>query len=205
MNKFQRFIVACFNVLYPYKVYNKENVPEGAAIFVSNHFRGIDPGFISDVYYKDIYFLAKEELFKNKFIGKLIKSFGGIPINRTNPGLNSIIKATKVLKEGHKLVIFPEGTRNKTGTDELQSIKGGSGVFAVKSKSPILPIILSGKAKIFRRTKIYVGKPFELSDYYGKKLDAKAIEEIDEIIRDKMLEAQAELKSIINKKKKCKS
>ena len=206
MNGFYRFILRGFSIFYPYKVYNRDNVPKGAAVFICNHFRAIDCAFVADVYCRDIFYLAKEEVFKNKLLAKIIKSLGGIPINRDNPSISSILKATKALKDGHKLAIFPEGTRNKSGTDQLQEIKSGSGVFAVKAKVPILPIMLSGKARMFRRTKIYIGKPFELSEYYDKKLTPEVISEIDGVIREKMLETQIELKSVCNKKKKkCKS
>ena len=93
---------------------------------------------------------------------------GGLPIDRDNPDMKSLMTALKVLKEGHKLAIFPEGTRNKTGSTELQPIKGGAMIFAVKAKSPIVPIMIDRKLKMFRKSNVIVGKPFELTEYYGK-------------------------------------
>lgn len=190
-----------FNIAYPYKIHGKENIPQGGAIFVCNHFRAIDCGFIADAYNKDIYFLSKKELFKNKFFGKILKSFGAIPVDRENPDLKSMMIALRVLKEGHKLVIFPEGTRNTTGTTELQSIKGGSMIFAVKAKTPIVPMMLSGKAKIFRKTHLIIGKPFELDEFYGKKLDDEDMLKMEQIVSSKMIEQQNQLLEIITKKK----
>ena len=88
----------------------------------------------------------------------------------------------------------------------MQELKGGAGVFAVKTKSPVVPVMFYKKAKIFRRTYLIVGEPFELSEYYDKKLTKEDYEEIDEIIRKKMLETREKLKELRAKKgKKCKS
>lgn len=205
MNFFHKIPIFFFNLAYPYKIYGKKNVPKGGAVLVCNHFRAIDCGFIADIYSKDIYFLAKKELFKNKLIGKIIKSFGAIPVDRENLDMKSMITSLRVLKDGHKLVVFPEGTRNKTGTSKLQPLKGGSMLFAVKAKCPIVPIMLSGKAKPFRKTHIIVGEPFELSEFYEKRLSESDIKEMETFVSQKMVEQQNLLNELLlNKKRKSK-
>lgn len=205
MNFFQKIPIFFFSLLYPLKIHGKENIPQGSALLLCNHFRAIDCAFVAEVYGKDISFLAKKELFKNKLFSKIITSYGGIPIDRENPDMKSLLKAIKVLKDGHKLAIFPEGTRNKTGTTQLQPIKGGTVVFSVKAKAPIVPMILSRKAKIFRKTHIIVGKPFELSEFYGEKLTEENIKKLEKVVFDKMLEQQLILmEKLSSKKKECK-
>lgn len=194
-----------FNIVYPYKIHGKENIPNGGAVFVCNHFRAIDCGFVADAYNKDIYFLAKKELFNNKLLGKIVKSFGAIPVDRDNPDIKSMMVALKVLKDGHKLTIFPEGTRNKSGTTELQPIKGGSMVFAVKAKCPIVPMMLNGKAKPFRKTHLIIGEPFELDEFYGKKLDENDMLKMEEIVSRKMIEQQSKLFKLLSSKKRGKN
>ena len=81
-----------------------------------------------------------------------------------------MMKAMKVLKDEHKLVVYPEGTRNKTGSNEIQDIKAGAALFSVKTQKPIVPVITYQKPKMFRKTYMYVGEPFEFKEYYGKKL-----------------------------------
>lgn len=203
MRGIHRFILRSWNIFYPVKIYGKENIPEGNCVIVCNHFRAIDCGFVADVYNKkDIKFLAKKELFKNKFIGKIIKSFGAIPIDRENPDMKSVLEAMKILKSGGKLVIFPEGTRNVSGSTELQELKGGTAIFALKTKSPIVPVMMLDKAKCCKKTHIIVGKPFELSDYYGKKTSEEDLKVIDGIIREKMIAEQVKLREIVESKKK---
>ncbi len=199
MNFFQKIPIFFFSLLYPMKVYGKENIPEGGAVFVCNHFRAIDCGFIARVCDKDIKYLAKKEIFKNKLFTKIVRSYGGIPIDRDNPDMKSLLEAIKEIKKGHKLCIFPEGKRNISGTNDLQEIKGGSVIFSVKAKCPIVPIMMLKKAKIFRRTKMIIGKPFELEEYYGKKLSEEDISAMANIVREKMIEQQNILKNM-NKK-----
>lgn len=206
MNFLHRIPIFFFSLLYPCKIHGKENIPKKGepAVLVCNHFRAIDCGFAARAYPKDMFILAKKELFKNKFLAKVLKSYGAIPVDRSKPDLKSILASSKVLKEGHKLIIFPEGTRN-TQNEELQELKGGSAFFAVKAKCPIVPMMLNGKARIFRRTHLIVGKPFELTDFYDTKITPEITVKMDEIVREKMLEQQAELKKLLTKKKKGKN
>jgi len=104
MNFFQKIPIFFFSMLYPMKVYGKENIPEGGAVLVSNHFRAIDCGFIARICDKDIKYLAKKEIFKNKLISKIVKSYGAIPIDRDNPDMKSLLEAIKEIKKGNKSI-----------------------------------------------------------------------------------------------------
>ncbi len=202
MKGFFKFTIYAFNVLYPVKIIGRENIPEGGAILVCNHYRAIDPGFVARAYIDDAFYLAKKELFSNKLMIKILKSYGAIPIDRDNPDIKTMFSILKILKEGHKLVIFPEGTRNKSGTDELQPLKPGSAMFAVKAKCPIVPMMLLKKSKFLRKTYLIVGEPFELSEYYGKQLTDDDVKKLDLIVSEKMKEQHAKLRSMFNEKGK---
>ena len=194
-----------FSLFFPSKAYGKENFPQGKALIVANHYSAVDPAFLYKFTKKDIFFLSKKEALQNKIAKRLLEEAGAIGIDRETNDMRGMMNAMKVLKDGKRLVVFPEGTRNKSG-EELQELKGGAGVFAVKTKSPVVPVMFYKKAKIFRRTYLIVGEPFELSEYYDKKLTKEDYEEIDEIIRKKMLETREKLKELRAKKgKKCKS
>lgn len=205
MHGFRNFLVKCFNIVYPKKIYGKENIPQGGAILVCNHFSAMDCAFLVNVYSKDNFFMCKKEITANKFLWFFVKRFGGIPIDRGGTDLKSFFATVKILKNDHKLTIFAEGTRNRTGTDELQELKSGTTVLSVKTKKPIVPIMILKKPKIFRRTKIMVGKPIDLSNYYDKKLDDGVIEEMNALLKDSMLSVQKELKEKVPKKGKVKN
>ena len=201
MNFVQKIPVYVFSLFYPIKVYGKENIPKGGAVFSCNHFRAIDCGFIALISSKKTKYLAKKEIFKNKFVSKVVKSYGGIPIDRENPNVKSLLEAIKALKSGNKLLIFPEGTRNISGTNQLQEIKGGTVIFSVKARCPIVPIMMLNKAKVFRTTKIMIGKPFEFSEYYDKKIDDEDISAMELVLRQKMIDTQNQLIELLSKKK----
>lgn len=201
MNFLHKIPIFFWSIFYPIKIYGKENIPSDGAILVCNHFRAMDCGFVARAYDKDIKFLAKKEIFKNKLFSKIVTSYGGIPIDRDNPDLKSLLAAIRTVKDGHKLCIFAEGTRNKSNTNQLQELKSGTALFAVKAKCPIVPIMMYKKAKIFRRTHMIIGKPFTLEPFYDKKLSQEEQDEMDNIVREKMIEQQDILTEIINSKK----
>ena len=108
---------ALFTLIFPSKVYGKNNFPQGKALIVANHYTAIDPCYMLKFAKKDIFFLAKKEAIENKRFGKFLISVGAIPIDRENNDVRAMMNAIKVLKEEKKLVVFPEGTRNKTSME----------------------------------------------------------------------------------------
>lgn len=204
MNFFQRIPLFFYNLIYPSKIIGKENIPADGAVIACNHYSFLDPAYLLNLSNKNLFFLAKEELFEKKLTGKFLASYGGVPVNREKPSMKTLLFCVRILKEGKKLVIFPEGTRNKSKNGELQDIKGGSVVFAIKSKTPIIPVMFLRKPRIFHKTYIKVGKPFELTQFYDKKLVEQDIIFLDCLLKDKMIEQHNELKNSVLKKKKCK-
>lgn len=201
MNGFQKFILKLCTFLYPVKYIGVDNIPKGGAILVSNHLSVIDCVYLRKMYSNEMYLLAKKELFKSKLVAKILKSFGAIPVDRQKPALSTLLTAASVLRRDCKLLIFPEGTRNKTGTTQLQQIKDGSAVLAVKTKKPIVPIMIYKKAKLFRRNYVMIGKSFEFSEYYETKMQGDEIKKMDSIVRERMVEEQRKLFELLQVKK----
>lgn len=110
-----------------------------------------------------------------------------IPIDRGKTDLKAIKMSMKVLAENKILTIFPEGTRNKTNED-LGEVKAGAGMLAIKTKTPIVPVWIEKKPRIFRLNTIKFGKPFTLEEYYDKKLTSDVLAEAGEKIAERLLE-----------------
>ena len=105
-----------------------------------------------------------------------------------------------ILKDGKKLVIYPEGTRTHNENMQLGEVKHGASMFAIKAKVPLVPMFISRKPKLFHRTKVYFGKPFTLEEFYGKKLDSETLEASSNVIAEKMNEVRdIALKSLTKK------
>ena len=176
-------------ILFPTKVIGKECLKKGQrAILVSNHTSNMDSILLALHLGESKYFLAKKELFENKLLGWFMKKFGGIKIDRKANDINAIKNCIKVLKDDKKLVIYPEGTRNKGDGDnlELGEIKGGASMLAIKTKSPVVPIYINRRPKMFRKTTITIGIPFEFTEFYEHKLDSEVLDKAGEILSEKM-------------------
>ena len=177
-------------LIYPTRIIGRKNLPKGRCVISVNHTSSLDAPLLAANLFEKKYFLAKEEIFRNKFKGGFVKFLGGMPVNRVQPSLEQIKNALKVLKNNKKLVVFPEGTRrgDKVDKGEMGETKNGVAFFAVKTKSPVVPVWLNTKPKLFRLTRIIIGEPYELTDFYDRKLDESAIKESGQIINSKILE-----------------
>lgn len=185
-------------ILHPTFIKGKKNMPKGKAILCCNHRSNWDIALFHLFYTVKIKILAKKELFKNKLFGAMLKSYGGISIDRDANDLHAIKVCMKILKDGEKLFIFPEGTRLKNEDEIMGEIKSGLALIAIKTKTPIVPIWVMRKPKIFRKSVYLIGQPFELSDFYNIKLDEEALKQANQIVREKMLELR---ESKLKKKK----
>jgi len=174
-------------IFYPTKIIGRKNIIKGKAIMAANHTSNMDVVLLLANTYEKKYVMAKKELFKNKFVGAILKSYGGISVDRENNDIAALKKSLKVLKNNKKLIIFPEGTRNKTeDTSKLMEIKKGTAMLAIKSKSPVIPVWISRRPKAFRLTKIIIGEPFELTEFYGEKLSDENLQKATQIISEKI-------------------
>lgn len=161
-------LIPIFLFFYNYRVTGRENVPEsGAYIACANHLSAIDPIFVGISLPHRMFFMAKAELFRTRLIGALMRGLGAYPIKRGEPDIKSIKTSLKLLGDGRVLGLFPEGTRFKASEAPAEP---GIALLAIKSKVPVLPVAIVSNYKFFKRTRVIIGKPIELTEYYDKKL-----------------------------------
>src|SRR5699024_6415880 len=123
-----------------------------------------------------ISFMAKEELFENKFLNKLLTSLNAFPIKRGAADRAALRKTLAILKEGKTLGLFPEGTRSKTG--EIGKTLSGVGFFALRSEAEVIPCAIIGSYKGFKKLIVVYGKPIDMEYYRKKKVSAKEMAEV---------------------------
>ncbi len=164
-----KFILApIIKVLYKIKTVGMENIPEkGPYILCANHRNAMDPVLIGVVYPHKVSCIAKAELFNNKLAAWYLGKMGAFPVKRGEPDMKSIKNSLKILNEGKILGIFPEGTRNIS--DDIKA-EPGIAMFAIKSKVPVVPAAIISEYKMFKKTKIIIGAPIILEEYYDMKL-----------------------------------
>lgn len=185
---FAKGIVFIFQKLFfRIEIYGKENIPmSGRLILCSNHHSNWDPVTLAVFFPRQVHWMAKKELFKNKIFAKLLFSLGVFPVDREGNDLTAIKKSLRILKEEKVLGIFPEGTRVKYFNDDF--IKSGLALIAVKSQSPVLPIYSEGKYKLFSKIKIIIGQPIYIELEDNVKLSNEKYTEISKDIMRKVYE-----------------
>ncbi|HHY73148.1 MAG TPA: 1-acyl-sn-glycerol-3-phosphate acyltransferase [Bacillus bacterium] len=170
--------------LYKIEVIGAENVPkDGGVLLCSNHISNNDPPLVGVTCPRDINFMAKEELFKIPVLKTIMHGIRAFPVKRGMSDRNALKAGLSLLKEGHVLGLFPEGTRSKTG--ELGTGLAGAGFFALRSNAAIVPCAVIGPYKRFSKIKVVYGKPIDFEAVRANKLSAQeATDFIMEAIRD---------------------
>ncbi len=144
-----------FRIIFNLKFEGTENVPSEKGFMVcSNHRANLDPIFVAQKVKCHLRFMAKIELFKNKFAAALITSLGAFPVERGKGDMTAINTAENAIKNGDALVMFPEGTRSKDG--KLLKFKSGAVMIAGQTGADILPVGISFSGKLKFRTKVTV-------------------------------------------------
>lgn len=133
-----------------------------ALVVVSNHICNLDPVYIAVALmdWRRMCILAKEELFKNPFIGWFLRCMGAVSIDRGKGDTATVDRVTNACRRGTAVLIFPEGTRSKNG--KLGILKSGAFVIAASAGADMLPCRIlydtkDGKMRLFCRIRIAFG------------------------------------------------
>ncbi len=156
-------------LLTRWQVKGRENIPnQGPLVIVANHLSFVDIPLLGVSFGRRVIFMAKKELFHFRLIGYFIGSLGAFPVHRGQLDRKALRQANRALADGQALLIFPEGTRSRSG--RLRHAFPGSALIALRSGAPILPVGISGTERIksipwsLRRPRVIVniGSPFHL-------------------------------------------
>ena len=176
------FVRLCVYIWSQREVLGLENVPrQGPAILASNHLSLADPPLLAALVRRRLIYMAKLELWSTPIIGPLYRLYDCIPVRRFDADVGALRRAEKVLREGHVLVMFPEGTRG--GRPGLGKGYPGTAAIALRSGAPIVPVGVSGTETVslprcfLRRTRVRIafGRPFTLPR--GQRLTTELAEE----------------------------
>src|SRR3954453_8860826 len=127
----------------------RENVPKrGAVILAANHRSFLDPFVVGCCVRRPVYFMAKRELFENRLQGWLLNCLGAFPVRRGESDEDSAATSLELLGRGEAVVVFPEGTRIRTGS--LGRPKRGVGRLALASGAPVIPVAVKGSDRARR-------------------------------------------------------
>lgn len=179
------------------EVEGQELLPKGPVVFISNHEGNFDIPTLLGYIDKPFGFISKIEVKKVPIISSWMEVINCVFLDRKDrrQAIRSIREGTEILRKGHSLVIFPEGTRSKGG--EMKEFKSGSFRLAKDAEVPIVPICIKGTSNVFEKNgrlikpahiKVTICPPIEASTF--KDMNVKELaSEVQGII-------EAELKNI---------
>jgi 1-acyl-sn-glycerol-3-phosphate acyltransferase len=163
----------CFLVyVRKFEVVGKEHMPpEGPLIVASNHLNNADPPAVALAIPRLPTFMAKREMIGWPILGPAFRAFGAFPVRRFEADLAALRAAAEVVNSGAMLVMFPEGTRSRTGG--LTRGHPGTALIALRTGAPVLPVAITGTESIrwpwlfikplsVRHVKVTIGEPFRL-------------------------------------------
>jgi len=135
----------------------------GAVVIAGNHCSQVDPVIIGVAAGRELWYLAKAELFSIPFLGWLIRNLHAMPVDRRRGDRSALLAWTQILKAGNPVLLFPEGTRNKK-PGFLQP-RAGVGMLVYRTQAPVVPVYISGTVNIWKtmigldRIQVRFGKP----------------------------------------------
>jgi 1-acyl-sn-glycerol-3-phosphate acyltransferase len=192
---FRRTFVGILKVWFRPRVRGRGNVPvSGAAIIAPVHRSNVDFGFTPFLTKRKLFFMAKEELWKVEWFGRVLSSFGVFPVHRSGTDRESVRRAEDVLRQGHLLVMFPEGSR-RSG-DEIGELMEGVAFLAARTGAPIVPVGIFGsdqampKGSVFpkpRAITVSVGEPIEIPGREaGRRVARSQVHQLTDTLRERL-------------------
>lgn len=128
-----------------FHVTGRERLPrDRAAVYCANHTSNIDAPLLFHVLHRRLHMLYKAEFGKMPILGRAAPIAGFVPVERQNPeqSQRAVDQAAASVAAGHSFMVFPEGTRSRTG--ELLPFKKGGFIMAIKAQAPVVPVAITG-------------------------------------------------------------
>lgn len=151
-------------LLWGFRRRGTERIPgNGPAVLASNHVSNWDPILVGLGCRREVHFWAKEELFRNPLLGRLIRAYNAIPVRRGAADRKALRDAADVLARGGVLLMFPGGTRDESG--EVRNPRPGVGFLACANGVPVVPAYITGSNRLMQalrrttRLEVAFGEP----------------------------------------------
>lgn len=189
IKKFGKLVLKIYyNVFFKLEITGQENLIEDQGyVLVANHRSNHDPLIVGANIKPIINFMAKKELFKNKFYETFFSIFNAFPVDRNNIDITAVKKSLRILKNKKQgLLMFPEGTRNRT--NQPLEAKGGVAMIAIKAKVPIIPVSIDSNYNYFSKIKVKIHEPIHLDEYFNERLSIDEYQAIVQKIIDDIYE-----------------
>ena len=176
-------------LLFRLRARGREHLPEGGYVLAANHLSNLDPWALGLPLYPRRYlrFMGKSELFWTP-LKQIITAGGAFPVERGKGDTAAIERASELVREGHVVVMFPEGTRQKKGLRKRHQPKAHTGAarIALEADVPLIPAAIRGSDALARLGPLRVayGEPVDLSDLADRDPREAAQEATDRLMAE---------------------
>lgn len=173
-----------YRIIFLSRIEGRENYPtDQNCIILANHISAWDPVTVAYSYkVSEVHFMGKDSLFKNRLLGGFLRKVHAFPVSRGETDMAAMRTAMQIIRDGKVLGIFPEGHRQKD--NRVQHIETGIAVMAMRTDVPLVPVMITGKYRLFGRIRVRVGQPIPLDDLRAAHADAQTLETLKQRIID---------------------
>ena len=177
-------------LLFRLRAQGLENVPAaGGFVLAANHISNLDPWALGLPFFprRFLRFMGKSELFFPP-LGLFLKGAGAFPVRRGERDVQAIVTAVDLVRDGHLVVMFPEGTRRRKGLRKKWEARPHTGAarIALDAEAPLVPAAVSGTDRLLRLGPLRVA--------YGPPVDASGdAQEVTERLMAAIEELRASL------------
>ncbi|MDE0299816.1 MAG: lysophospholipid acyltransferase family protein [Candidatus Poribacteria bacterium] len=174
----QRCLGAAFTGLCNLEAHGNEHVPrKGGVLLLSNHVSYLDPFIVGTTARREFYFMTRDNMFGIPLLGKLLALHNAYPVKRGTADRSALRRTISLLKDGHAVLIFPEGTRSKDGN--LGKARDGVSFIIHNADVPAIPVYLAGANCLMPRRSKWV-RPAKLSTHFGPPIDFSEARETED-------------------------
>jgi 1-acyl-sn-glycerol-3-phosphate acyltransferase len=177
---------AIYFILWWPRLRGREHLPDGPYLICPTHRSWFDPPLTAILVWGPIGFFAKAELFANPLAGWFLRSLNALPVRRGGVDRRALGTVLATLKRGHPVLVFPEGTRSRTG--KMLPPRPGVGLLAKQAGVPIVPVVITGTARVRRqlfrwgRMTMTVGPPISPDEIAAHPDDKNGYRELSWLI-----------------------
>ena len=174
-----------FKIFRPWRIVGDAKLPEGGVLICGNHSGLSDPLYVllATGNYQQCRVMAKAELMRVPVLGFILKKAGVFGIDRGKADIQAIKTAMTALKNGERLLLFPEGTRVKEG--EEGNAHPGAAMLATRTGVPIVPVYIPRKKTWFKPITLVFGEPY-IPAFEGRKATPEDYERITAELMEKI-------------------